>query len=309
MQSAARTPESTLLNKGITRLQLGEVELTHVVESEGPLLAPFEVYPDLTPELLEAHLPWLAPRFYDLAAKRFIIAIQGFVLKSHGKVIVVDTCVGDCKRRVRGEFDGAGWGWLARLAQAGVRPEQVDYVLCTHFHVDHVGWNTRLQDGKWVPTFPNARYLFTREEWDYWWSERGRWGRERTGDYMDDSVLPIADAGLCDFVTMDHRIDAALRLEPAPGHTPGLTALAIDSGGSQAVLASDLLHTPLQCACPQLSTRFCADPVLSRATRLAFLEQEARSGRLVIPAHFPAPSAGHIERDGAAFRFRYAGPG
>lgn len=291
---------------GIAQWQLGAVQLTSVVESEGPLLDPFELYPQATPELLAQHLDWLAPRFYDLPAKRFVIAIQGFVLRSAGKVIVVDTCVGDCKARVRGEFDRAGWGWLTRLAAAGVRPEEVDYVVCTHFHVDHVGWNTRLENGKWVPTFPNARYLFTREEWDFWWSERGDWGRSRTGDYMDDSVLPVADAGLCEFVPMNHRIDEAIALEAAPGHTPGLVTVGIASGAARAVLASDLLHTPLQCACPQLSTRFCADPDLSRATRLAFLEREAKSGRLVIPAHFPAPSAGHIERAGDAFRFRYA---
>jgi len=290
---------------GVTRLQLGDVGLTCVVESQGPLLDPFELYPQATPALLESHLDWLAPRFYDRAAGRFVIAIQGFVLQSRGKVIVVDTCVGDCKARLRGEFNTASWGWLARLQAAGVAPAQVDYVVCTHFHVDHVGWNTRLENGKWVPTFPNARYLFTREEWDYWWSERGNWGRSRTGDYMDDSVLPIAQAGLADFVAMDHRIDDAIAFEPAPGHTPGLVAIGISSGTTRTVLASDLLHTPLQCACPQLSTRFCADPELSRATRTAFLEREARSGRLVIPAHFPAPSAGVIERAGDAYRFRY----
>src|ERR1700754_724104 len=112
---------------GISHLQLGEVALTCVVESQGPLLDPFELYPQATPELLESHLHWLAPRFYDRAAKRFVIAIQGFVLKSRGKVIVVDTCVGDCKARVRGEFNTASWGWLAGLAAAGVAPEQVDY--------------------------------------------------------------------------------------------------------------------------------------------------------------------------------------
>ncbi|MDB5805374.1 MAG: fold metallo-hydrolase [Betaproteobacteria bacterium] len=295
--------------EGVSHLQLGEVTLSCVIESQGPLLAPFELYPQATPELLESHLHWLAPLFYDRAAKRFVIAIQGFVLRSRGKVIVVDTCVGDCKARVRGEFNTASWGWLARLAAAGVLPEQVDYLVCTHFHVDHVGWNTRLSNGKWVPTFPNARYLFIREEWDFWWSERGDRGRLRTGDYMDDSVLPVAEAGLADFVAMDHRIDEAIAFEPAPGHTPGLVTIGINSGTARAVLASDLLHTPLQCACPHLSTRFCADPELSRTTRLAFLEREAGSGRLVIPAHFPAPSAGIIEQAGEAYRFRYAGDG
>jgi glyoxylase-like metal-dependent hydrolase (beta-lactamase superfamily II) len=290
------------------RILLGRVTLDCLVESEGPLLDPFELYPDLTREQFDAELDWLAPRFYDRASRRFVIAIQGFVLQSRGKIIVVDTCVGDCKSRVRSEFDRRGWNWLGRLAQAGIRPEQVDYVVCTHFHVDHVGWNTRLENGKWVPTFANARYLFTREEWDFWWSERGKYGRERTGDYMDDSVLPVAEKGLCDFVAMDHRINDEVGFEPAPGHTPGLVTVAIASAGHRAVLAGDVMHTPLQCAHPHYSTRFCADPAQSRATRTAFLEREAASARLVLPAHFPAPSAGRIERHQDAFRFRYDPP-
>jgi glyoxylase-like metal-dependent hydrolase (beta-lactamase superfamily II) len=181
----------------------------------------------------------------------------------------------------------------------------VDYVVCSHFHVDHVGWNTRLVDGRWVPTFPNARYLFAQAEWDYWWSSKGRWGRERAGDYMADSVLPVAEAGLVDFVEMDHKIDPFVSLVPAPGHTPGLVCVSIRSQGAEALLAGDVMHTPLQLVYPDWSTRFCADASQSRETRLAFLERYADSGILILPAHFPAPTAGYIERDRQAYRFRY----
>lgn len=287
------------------RLTIGAASIERIVESEAPLLDPFELYPDATPEALAREQAWLAPRFYDPASRLLVIAIQGFVVRSGGKTIVVDTCVGDCKQRVRSQFDGRAWGWLARLEQAGVRPQDVDYVVCTHFHVDHVGWNTRLAGGRWTPTFPNARYLFVREEWDFWWSERGMSGRSRTGDYMEDSVLPVAEAGLVDFVGADHRIDERVALAPAPGHTPGLTVVHIGSAGSEAVLASDVLHSPLQLAYPHWSTNFCADREQSRRTRLALLERWAAHGTLVLPAHFPAPTAGRIHRQGDAYRFAF----
>jgi glyoxylase-like metal-dependent hydrolase (beta-lactamase superfamily II) len=282
--------------------QIGEVRLERVVESEFAVLDPYELYPDFTAQHLEDNFEWLVPRFYDVAAKRLIIAIQGFVVRSHGKTIVVDTCVGDCKQRLRASFHEQQWNWLDRL---GVTVDEVDYVVCTHFHVDHVGWNTRLVNGKWAPTFPKARYLFVKAEWDFWWSERGNFGRSRTGDYMQDSVLPVAEAGLVDFVPMDHRIDACVSLLPAPGHTPGLTCVLLHSNEKQAVLASDVLHTPLQLTYPHWSTRFCADPDESRKTRLAFLERYADSDVLVLPTHFPSPSAIHLTRHEDRYRFSY----
>lgn len=286
-----------------TRFDIGEVRLTRVVESEMPLLDPAEIYPDSTPAIIEANLDWLAPRFYDPASRLLVITIQGFVLRSRGRIIVVDTCVGDCKSRRRPAFDRQRWDWIGRLAAAGVRAENVDTVICTHFHVDHVGWNTRLEDGRWVPTFPNARYLFTKDEWAFWSSEAARAQRERSGDYLGDSLVPVVGAGLVDFVAMDHRINEEISLMPAPGHTPGLVGVVLRSGGVQALLASDLLHTPLQCRYPEWSTRFCLDPDQSRRTRMDFLTRYAGTGIMVVPTHFPSPSAGTIERDGQAFRF------
>jgi glyoxylase-like metal-dependent hydrolase (beta-lactamase superfamily II) len=287
------------------RFSIGAVTIERVVESEYARLSPFELLPDLTPELLEENLHWLAPRFIDPVSRLLVINMQGFVVRSAGKVIVVDTCVGDCKQRVRKDLSGREWKWLDRLREAGVAPEQVNYVVCTHFHVDHVGWNTRRQDGGWVPTFPNARYLFTREEFEFWRSEAGRPGLTRTGDYIEDSVLPVVEAGLADFVPMDHALDASVRLRPAPGHTPGLVTVEVSSEGKRAILAGDVLHTPLQCRYPDWSTRFCADPVRSRATRIGFMNACSGSDILVMPTHFPSPSAGYFERDGDRFRFRY----
>ena len=288
-----------------TRFAIGPVTIDRVVESEYARLDPFELLPDLTPALLEANLSWMAPRFIDPESRRLIINMQGFVVRSRGKIMVVDTCVGDCKPRVRKDFSGRNWNWLDRLRDSGVSPEQVDFVVCTHFHVDHVGWNTRLEDGRWVPTFPNARYLFTREEFDFWRSEAGRPGLARTGDYIEDSVLPVVAAGLADFVPMNHAIDDCVRLHPAPGHTPGLVTVNVTSGGERIVMAGDVLHTPLQCRYPNWSTRFCADPAISRATRIGFMNACSDNHAIVMPSHFPSPSAGRFEREGGAFRFRY----
>jgi glyoxylase-like metal-dependent hydrolase (beta-lactamase superfamily II) len=286
-----------------TRFDIGEVSLTRVVESEIPLLDPAEIYPDSTPTIIEANLDWLAPRFYDPASRLLVITIQGFVVRIRERIIVVDTCVGDCKSRRRAPFDQQQWDWIGRLAAAGVRPEDVDTVICTHFHVDHVGWNTRLENGRWVPTFPNARYLFTKDEWAFWKGDAARAQRDRSGDYIGDSVMPIAEAGLADFVAMDHRINDEVSLAPQPGHTPGLVGVALRSGGERALLASDLLHSPLQCRYPDWSTRFCIDPDQSRRTRIEFLHRHAGTGIMVVPTHFPSPSAGTIERDGQTFRF------
>jgi glyoxylase-like metal-dependent hydrolase (beta-lactamase superfamily II) len=289
-----------------TLFQVGSASIQRVVESEYARLNPYELLPDATPELIESTLHWLAPKFFDVRTRMLVISMQGFVVRSGGKTVLVDTCVGDCKNRVRTDFLQQSWGWLDKLAKAGVTPEQVDYVVCTHFHVDHVGWNTRLDNGRWVPTFPNARYLFAQAEWDFWRSTEGRPGLARTGDYIDDSVLPVVEAGLADFVAQDHVLDDTISFQPAPGHTPGMVTVKVESQGQRAIIAGDVLHTPLQCRFPAWSTRFCADAVQSRITRTAFLETNADTGTLVFPAHFASPTGGFIERDGDAFRFRYA---
>ena len=284
---------------------IGDVTVRNVVESETPLLGTTELYPDLKPEQLLNELAWLTPRFRDAATDRFIMAIQSFVVRSGGKTILVDTCVGDCRKRKRAFFTDANWNWLDRLRAAGIQPEDVDIVLSTHLHVDHVGWNTQKVDGKWVPTFPNARYLFAKPEYEYWLGEQGRLAQTRMGDYTNDCILPVIDAGLADFVEMDHRIDAALSLLPTPGHTPGHVCLDIRSAGQRAIIAGDLLHTVAQCQFPQWSTFACIDADASRATRMQFMADVADTDVLLFLAHFPQPSAGYLKRDGAAYWFEF----
>ena len=295
------------------RFHIGTVEITLVVEACGPLLRPAELYPEATPECIAAQRGWLEPSLYDAASDRLVLAMQGFVLRSGGKTILVDSCVGDCKQRVRPDFDGMRWHWLDRLDAAGVAPQDVDIVLSTHLHVDHVGWHTRLVDGRWEPTFPRARYLFVDAEFAYWNSDAGRQALERTGDYVADSVRPVFDAGLVDLVSPDHRIDDAITLVHTPGHTPGHVCVAIDSQGEHALITGDVLHHPLQCRFPLWSTRFCFDAEQARATRLGLLQQHAQRQTLLFPAHFPDPTAGRLRcvdtPDGPCYAYDFVADG
>jgi len=188
--------------------------------------------------------------------------------------------------------------------ESGVTPEAVDYVLCTHLHVDHVGWNTRLLDGRWVPTFPNARYLFDREEWEFWQAEY-RTGGFTDDPFYEDGILPVIAARQADFVSGDREIDRWVRLEPSRGHTPGHVCVRIRDAGSEAVMTGDMMHHPLQCAEPALSSCFCVDPEQSHLTRRIFLERHADGGILVLPAHFPSPTGGRVKSAGETFRFAF----
>ncbi|MCC6193205.1 MAG: MBL fold metallo-hydrolase [Burkholderiales bacterium] len=289
----------------MTSTLIGGVSLTRIVESEGPLLTPAEIFPDSTPEIIGGESHWLAPRYYDPAADKLVITIQSFLLRTPHHTILIDTCAGNHKPRRRLFFHQRKWPWLDALARTGTSPEAIDFVLCTHLHVDHVGWNTRLDRGRWVPTFPNARYLFARRELEYWESESRVNGIPRTGDYVADSVLPILDAGQALVVEEDYAIEDGIRIEPAPGHTPGHVVVNIANRNAKAVLSGDLFHHPLQCRFPDWSTNFCWDMAQARSTRRRFFEAHADSGTVVLPAHFPAPTAGYIERDRTGFRFRY----
>lgn len=288
-------------------LNIGSIALTRVVESQGPLLTPEEIFPDYTVDVLQQGSRWLMPEFYDAASNKLVIAVQSFLIQLDGLTILVDSCVGDRKQRARGEFHDQSWNWLNQLSNAGVAPEDVDMVICSHLHVDHVGWNTRLANGRWVPTFPNARYVFSREELAFWRSSEGRSALARTGDYIGDSVLPVLDAQQADLVTMDHVLHEKLRLAPAPGHTPGHVMVHLEDANTHAILSGDTMHHPLQVQFPHWSTRYCADQGAARQTRQRFLCQMADTQTLVLPAHFPAPTAGRITREAEGYGFCFCG--
>jgi glyoxylase-like metal-dependent hydrolase (beta-lactamase superfamily II) len=283
----------------------GDITVDRVVEQEQPLLAPAVLYPTSTPEDWDAHRSWLEPTLLDPASQRLVMSIHSFVVRTRHHTIVVDTCGGNDKPRPRKpRYHLNRYPYLERLAAVGVTPDSVDIVLFTHLHVDHVGWNTRLVAGRWVPTFPRARYLIPRVEWDFW---REEYTRPRFTDdpYYEDSILPVLAAGQAVFVDGDHAIEDRVRLEPLPGHTPGHVAVRLAGGGREAVMSGDLMHHPIQCAEPQWNSCFCVDAEQARATRRAFLERHADTDTLVMTAHFRTPGAGRIVRHGMAWRFAF----
>lgn len=283
----------------------GKIEITRVLEHKRPFVAPSILYPGLAAETLDKHRHWLEPHTLDPATGNLVIAFHSFVIRTPNQIILVDTCTGNDKNRPhKTNYHMKRWPYLETLAAAGFHPDQIDFVLCTHLHADHVGWNTRLENGRWVPTFPRARYLIARQEWEYWRVAEQR-ARYTTDPYFEDSVLPVIESGQVDFVGMDHRIADQVRLEPWVGHTPGHVSVRIGSGGAQAVINGDIMHTALQCAEPDLNSCFCIDPEQARRTRWEFLDQHADTSALILPAHFPTPTAGWIRREGRAFRFQF----
>jgi glyoxylase-like metal-dependent hydrolase (beta-lactamase superfamily II) len=272
--------------------KIGDVEIDRVVEWRGPVGTVGEILPDTPPEVWRRHRSWLSPDFRDPGTDEYPMTVQTWVLRSGGRTILVDTGVGnDRDRPGRPWFAQLDTDYLDRLAAAGVRPEDVDVVVNTHLHYDHVGWNTRLDGTDWVPTFPNATYLLSRADHDYFRAADAALLRL----VLADSVTPVAEAGLLRLWEDGYRIDDALRLEPAPGHTPGSSVLWVESGGETAVLASDTVHSPVQFLHPDHGC--CVDiyPRQARVTRQRILHEAARTGALVCPAHFGGAGAATIE--------------
>jgi glyoxylase-like metal-dependent hydrolase (beta-lactamase superfamily II) len=285
----------------LKRWQIGKVTVTQVVEMQGAN-APQFLFRDLTPQQVQGHT-WLRPHFAH-ADGRLFASLHCFVIESEGRRIVVDTCVGNHKARSLAAWSQLQTPFLARLAEAGFPPDSVDTVLCTHLHVDHVGWNTRWENGAWVPTFPKARYLFGRREWEHW--SRAQEGEDR--QIMDDSVRPILAAGLAQLVEMDHVLTGEVRLEPTPGHTPGHVSVRLRSEGQEAVITGDLMHHPIQCCRPELASNFDVDADAARATRTRFLREQAGKPVLVLGTHFAAPTGGWVVADGEVWRFAVEPP-
>jgi glyoxylase-like metal-dependent hydrolase (beta-lactamase superfamily II) len=263
-----------------------------VVETEGAFAAVDFLLPAFLPEMLETHR-WLRPA-YVTHDNRVLMSFHSYVLRTPHHTILVDGCVGNDKERpLRPPWHRQQGPFLQRLAAAGVKPEEVTLVFCTHLHADHVGWNTRLVNGRWVPTFPNARYLFGRTEYEHW-EKLHRAGEKPNHDSFADSVLPVMEAGKADLVASDYEIENGLHLEAAPGHTPGTCLLHVKNRNQHGVFSGDVIHTPVQLADPGLSSRFCSDAALSAQTRRKLCEQYADTPTVLYTGHFPAPSANRV---------------
>ena len=281
-------------------MKLGEVSISRVIEIDRSSFPTASMLPDSTADEIAAHHRWLKPHFFDERTGDLASRIQTYVVRTPRHTVVIDTGVGNGKTRA----GSSAWhmrqsSYLDDLAAVGVTPEQVDFVLCTHLHVDHVGWNTRWKDGRWVPTFPKARYVIAGAEWEFWKYESDT-GNEESG-CIADSVVPVVEAGQALLVASDFTIDEHLRFEPWIGHTPGHVCVRLTTSAGSAVFSGDLMHRTVQVAEPQWSSRFCYDPAKARETRRAFVERHADSGTLILAGHFPHP--GFIVREGGGYRF------
>lgn len=277
--------------------RIGDVSITKIVELEVTGGTRF-ILPDATPEACRP-ITWMRPHFMDDTG-HLKMSIHALLIETASRRIIVDTCLGNDKQgRTVPHWNQLQGPFLRDLAAAGFARESVDTVLCTHLHVDHVGWNTMLVGGKWVPTFPKARYVMGRAEFEYWRTQRD-WTEQVA--VFSDSVQPVFDAGLVDLVETDHRICDELALVPTVGHTPGHVSVRIASGGHEALITGDFLHHPCQMARPDWAAVVDYDKSESTRTRHQVFAALAGTPTLLIGTHFAGASAGRVVRDGEAYR-------
>lgn len=292
-------------------MRIGEAEILAVVDEDRFALPLGFLFPGAEIGVIAAERALLAPDHVDYEAGTVLLGLQSHVVRAGGLTILVDTCVGEHKQRPRRApwHRRAATGYLARLGQIGLAPEAVDVVLCTHLHADHVGWNTRLEDGRWVPTFPRARYLIGRTELAHWQAARDATPDADAVNHgsFDDSVLPVIEAGRADLVEGGHAIGRGLTLLPLPGHSPGQLGLRVEGGDEAAILCGDAIHSPVQVFQPRWSSAFCDDPEAARVTRAGLLADAAERGTVLVPAHLRGAAGLRVAGRGDGYVPRFCG--
>ena len=281
------------------KFTVGDLTIHRIIEQETTFLPALDMLPGLTPELLAGNRSWMQQAKALDDTDTLILCFQSYVIRTPHHTILVDSCIGNDKPRPQRpkwnmKTDDA---YMRGLAAAGFSVDDIDFVMCTHLHVDHVGWNTRLNNGRWVPTFPKARYVFARTEFDYWTEQNAK----TPVPAFVDSVLPIVEARRHEIVASDHQIGDHMRILPTPGHTPGHVAFTFGRTRDDAVFTGDLMHSPLQTRYPELSVKFDVDQAQAASSRRSLLERYCDTDTLCCPAHFPSPSVGKIRRKGNGF--------
>jgi glyoxylase-like metal-dependent hydrolase (beta-lactamase superfamily II) len=280
-------------------IQLGDIAIQRILEHEIPVYHPLDFFTEATIEAVAPYREWLEPHALCPRSGLMIMPVLSYLVRTRHHLILIDTCVG-CDKTYA---DPPKWHqrsnsvWLQNLAAAGARPEDIDYVFCTHLHSDHCGWNTRLVDGRWVPTFPNARYILARREYDAM--------AEENHPIFVDNVMPIIEAQQAVLVDTDYALDDEVWLESTPGHSPGHVSVHLKSGRYHAIMCGDLIHTPLQLAEPDWTPTFEFDRAASANTRKKFLNSHCGTDTLILTSHFPSPSIGHVVTRGNAYDFSY----
>jgi len=277
-------------------IPLGAITIHRVVEQQGAYFDAASFFPSLTPDMLAEHRSWLEPTFLDPATGKVILCVQSYVVRTPHHTILIDSCVGNHKPRPNYDF----WDNLAsdtyerNLAATGLGVGDIDYVMCTHLHTDHVGWNTRLENGRWVPTFPNAKYVFADRELASWTARQAE--DPDSCPWIADSVLPIVAANRAEPVRSDHRFDDLVGLVPTPGHTIDHFSVHVGKPGLDAFITGDMVHSPLQARFPEIGMRSDYDSALAGRTRRSIFGRFCDTSTLICTAHFPSPSIGRVRR-------------
>lgn len=274
--------------------KIGEIEVWRMLDIHAPFLLPTQLFPNAGADV-GTEISRLVPGGICPQTGKLILPIQGFLLKTPQHVILVDSCVGNDKTvpKLPDWHQRKDTRFMACLTAAGLAPWDVDYVLCTHLHTDHVGWNTRLDNGRWVPTFPNARYLLP--------SEDEALHRAENSPLYAESVLPVIAANQGELVQSGHKLGAHVTLIPTPGHTPGHVSVLVQSGGEEAIITGDALHSSAQCCHPDWHFKFDMDAEQAVTSRRTLLETASQSGSLVLGSHFALPSLGRVTAKGDRF--------
>lgn len=283
--------------------RIGQLTLTRAVEMQ-MAFDPFTFFPETTSADWAPHLHWLQPAAMSPSDGQLLLPCQSYVVRTSHHTILIDSCIGNHKERPH----RSSWHqktdsqYLTALAAHGLHTNDIDYVMCTHMHGDHVGWNTQLKDGRWVPTFPNAKYIFSQHELDIW---QASGSPKHTMQPIQDSVLPVIAAGQAQLVSNDFALDDEVWLQSAPGHTPDHLAVNLASNGERAIMLGDMIHSPVQCQHPEWTVQADWDANLAKQTRRQMMSQLCEESTLILTAHFPLPSAGWFRRSGDAFTFEY----
>lgn len=284
--------------------KIGSARVSRVLEYSGPTHAPeFLFANDLNRSALEANSGWLAPNHYVPALDRLIITIQIWVVHAGSNVILIDAGVGNLKPRPAERMNMLNTLVMPWLEAAGASPSKVTHVVMTHLHTDHVGWNTVPKDGRWVPTFPNARYLLPKTDFD---DLKAKFDAGDKDPAFADSVMPIVEAGLADMIDESKEVAGCLVVEPAPGHSLGMLTFRLRSEGEEGIFCADVMHHPIQIAEPTWNSRYCVLPDVARKTRADFLARAATRRALIMPMHFGVPYCGYVRRQGAGYAFEPA---
>lgn len=288
--------------------RIGSVRVERIEEFSSPGFPPSMQFPDFDPAIFDEFPELRALDRLDPATGKTFASIHTWVVRYGDEIILVDTASGNSKVRTDpkyARFHMLDTDYLGRLAEAGVKPEDVSLVVNTHMHVDHSGWNTRLEGGRWVPTFPNARYVFGAEEYRNWQPGGVTALAQPEGvPVIEDSIEPVVAAGLVDWVRDGDELRPGITFRAAPGHTSGQLVVQVVSEGATGIFTGDVMHRAMQVFRPDLNCFLCENNAVAPVTRARLLEDCAARGVIIFPAHFGAPHAGRIgRRDDGGFRF------